>query len=161
MDCGEDGRWLAVAVGRVYGGFPIGFRIVFVAERRICARKWAHGDAPGASLGPIWAPISAGEALSRGLWGVPGVPGGFAGGPWGSLKDPWGSWRGAWGPRWLQDRSHDPTWANLGPTWGQLGASLESTWANLGPTWGQMDQKLVPKWSKTAPIKASLMKHRF
>ena len=53
---------------------------------------------------------------------------------------------------------HEPTWANMGPTWSQLGVHLGPTWANLGqlrPTWGQL-RLVQAKMSQRGPTRGQL-----
>ena len=39
-----------------------------------------------------------------------------------------------------------PTWVNLGPTWGQLGANLWPTCGQVLPDRGQLGPKMDPRW---------------
>ena len=58
--------------------------------------------------------------------------------PWQALVAPWET-----GHHVANLEQHEPTWANLGPSWGQLGINLDQLETNLGPTWGQLGPNLA------------------
>ena len=78
-------------------------------------------------------------------------------GPWGSLRGPGRPCRVPVGPggspggqRWPQDGSHDPTWVQLGPKFGKVGANLRVR-DDPGPVPRPVGRGAGPCWGRPGP----------